>query len=104
MKGMKEQAVLVRTNRLLRSDTTGTAWKTTPQTILIFFHVFVAAGKFLPSSCLATTEAYTYRHTDWREGFMKYAIEMGSGVMIYIPSFIKIGSRIQKLIGNMVIS
>jgi hypothetical protein len=31
---------------------------------------------------------------------MKYAIEMGSGVMIYIPSFIKIGSGIQKLMGG----
>jgi hypothetical protein len=31
-------------------------------------------------------------------GFMNYAIEMGSGAMIYIPSFIKIGSAIQKLI------
>jgi hypothetical protein len=30
---------------------------------------------------------------------MKYAAEMGSGAMIYIPSFIKIGSAIQKLIG-----
>jgi hypothetical protein len=29
---------------------------------------------------------------------MKYAVEMGLGVMIYIPSFIKIGSGIQKLI------
>jgi hypothetical protein len=29
---------------------------------------------------------------------MKYTVEMGSGVMIYIPSFIKIGSGIQKLI------
>jgi hypothetical protein len=29
---------------------------------------------------------------------MKYAIEMGSGGKIYIPSFIKIGSGIQKLI------
>jgi hypothetical protein len=29
---------------------------------------------------------------------MKYAVEMGSGAMIYIPSFIKIGSGIQKLI------
>jgi hypothetical protein len=28
---------------------------------------------------------------------MKYAVQMGSGVMIYIPSFIKIGSGIQKL-------
>jgi hypothetical protein len=30
---------------------------------------------------------------------MKYAVEMGSGAMIYIPSFIKIGSGIQELIG-----
>jgi hypothetical protein len=29
---------------------------------------------------------------------MKYAAEMGSGVMICIPSFIEIGSGIQKLI------
>jgi hypothetical protein len=29
---------------------------------------------------------------------MKYASEMGSGAMIYIPSFMKIGSGIQKLI------
>jgi hypothetical protein len=28
---------------------------------------------------------------------MKYAAEMGSGAMIYIPSFIKPGSGIQKL-------
>jgi hypothetical protein len=31
---------------------------------------------------------------------MKYAVEMGSGAMIYIPSFIQIGSGIQKLIGR----
>jgi hypothetical protein len=31
---------------------------------------------------------------------MKYAVEMGSGAMIYIPSFIKIGSGIQKLSGG----
>jgi hypothetical protein len=31
---------------------------------------------------------------------MKYTIEMGLGVMIYKPSFIKIGSEIQKLIGG----
>jgi hypothetical protein len=29
---------------------------------------------------------------------MKYVVEMRSGVMIYIPSFIKIGLGIQKLI------
>jgi hypothetical protein len=31
---------------------------------------------------------------------MKYAVEMGSGAMMYIPSFIKIGSGIQTLIGG----
>jgi hypothetical protein len=31
---------------------------------------------------------------------MKYTVEMGSVAMIYVPSFIKIGSGIQKLIGG----
>jgi hypothetical protein len=31
---------------------------------------------------------------------MKNAIEMGSGAMMHIPSSIKIGSGIQKLIGG----
>jgi hypothetical protein len=31
---------------------------------------------------------------------MKYVVEMGSAAMIYIPSFTKIGSRIQELIGE----
>jgi hypothetical protein len=31
---------------------------------------------------------------------MKYAVEMGSVAMIYIPSFIKIVSGIQKLLGG----
>jgi hypothetical protein len=31
---------------------------------------------------------------------MKYAIEIGSGAMTYMPSFIKIGSRIQKFIAG----
>jgi hypothetical protein len=30
---------------------------------------------------------------------MKYAVEMGSGTMIYIPRFIKIGSGTQRLMG-----
>jgi hypothetical protein len=30
---------------------------------------------------------------------MKHAVEMGSGTVLYIPSFIKIGSSIQELIG-----
>jgi hypothetical protein len=31
---------------------------------------------------------------------MKYAVEMGSGAMIYILSFINIGSGVQKFIGG----
>jgi hypothetical protein len=31
---------------------------------------------------------------------MKYAVEMGSGAMIYIPSFVKIGTGIQKYMGG----
>jgi hypothetical protein len=31
---------------------------------------------------------------------MKYTVEMGSGAMMCTPSFIKIGSGIQKLIGG----
>jgi hypothetical protein len=31
---------------------------------------------------------------------MKYAIEMGSGTMTYIPSCIKTGSGIQNLMGD----
>jgi hypothetical protein len=31
---------------------------------------------------------------------MKYAVEMGSGAVICTPSFIKIGSDIQKLMGG----
>jgi hypothetical protein len=30
---------------------------------------------------------------------MKYAVEMGSVTMIYMPSFIETGTRIQKLMG-----
>jgi hypothetical protein len=31
---------------------------------------------------------------------MKYTVEMGSGAMMYIPSFINTGSGIQKLMGG----
>jgi hypothetical protein len=31
---------------------------------------------------------------------MTYAVEIGSGAMIYMPSFIKTGSGIQKLMGG----
>jgi hypothetical protein len=41
---------------------------------------------------------HTYRHTGLYEGYIKYAVEMDSGAMVYIPSFIQIGSGILKLI------
>jgi hypothetical protein len=33
-----------------------------------------------------------------RKDYMKYAVEMGSGAMIYVESFMKTGSGIQKLL------
>jgi hypothetical protein len=81
-------------------------------TILLLLCVLVAVGTCLPSCCLATkggihftepmpsnsrTDAHTNTQT---EGFMKHAIDMGSGATIYIPSFIKIGSGIQKFIAG----
>jgi hypothetical protein len=42
----------------------------------------------------------TYRHIDRWEEFMKYIVEMGSGAMICIPSFINICSGILKLMGE----
>jgi hypothetical protein len=33
-------------------------------------------------------------------GIFISAVEMGSGAVIYVPSFIKIGSGVQKLIGG----
>jgi hypothetical protein len=35
---------------------------------------------------------YTYKHAD--------AVEMVPGAMIYLPSFVKIGSALQKLMGG----
>jgi hypothetical protein len=54
--------------------------------------------KFLPSRCQATIREYRYRHTDWWEGLLNQDAEKGSGAMIYVPNFIKIGPGIQKLI------
>jgi hypothetical protein len=38
------------------------------------------------------------RYADCWEGIMLYAVEMRSGAMIYIPSFIKIGLGLRNLI------
>jgi hypothetical protein len=56
--------------------------------------------KLLPSDDVAIHFAEPLpsknRHTDLWEDFMKDATEMGSCAVIYIPSFIKIDSGIQK--------
>jgi hypothetical protein len=64
----------------------------------IFACVFISAVSFLLNQRLTTRGGYTCRHTDGQKGFTKYAVEMGSGAMIRLPSFRKIGSDIQKLI------
>jgi hypothetical protein len=51
------------------------------------------AGTCSPSRCLATIGGNIH---GW-EGFMKCAVQMDSGAMIYMPSLIKIGSGTQKL-------
>jgi hypothetical protein len=55
----------------------------------------VAEGTRLPSRCLATkggihfteplpsNDRRIHRHTDWWEGFIMYAVEVGSGAMIH---------------------
>jgi hypothetical protein len=61
--------------------------------------VFVAAGTCIPRRCLVAIRGYAYRHkTDERD--LWYAIEIGSGAVIYKASFIKFVSGIQKLIAG----
>jgi hypothetical protein len=59
-------------------------------------------GIFLPNCCLETVGGYAYRHKDWYEDFIQYAVEMGLCAIIYtyIPSFMRIRSAIQKLQGG----
>jgi hypothetical protein len=67
--------------------------KTTRSAILISLCAFVTAVTFLSGRCLATIGWINIQtHSDWWEGFMKYAVETGSEAMIHIPSFIKIVS------------
>jgi hypothetical protein len=47
--------------------------------------------------CLSNLRGYNICITDGR-GFMKYAVGVGSVVMIYVLSCIKIGSGIRKLL------
>jgi hypothetical protein len=62
--------------------------------------VFVAAGTVPRAVAWRRWSGEIRIQTDWWERFMKYAVEIGSGVIIYIASFVKIGSVIQKLGGG----
>jgi hypothetical protein len=53
----------------------------------------------LKRRCLATRGRYTSRQR-LMGGIMKYAVEISSDVMRYVPSFIKNDLGIQKLIGG----
>jgi hypothetical protein len=98
----QEKQVLGRTN----SDRKET--NASNSSIVLF--ICIAAVTFLPNRCLATAMYYIiilciiYRHEELRESFIKYAVEMDLGAMIwvysYIPGFMKIGSAIQKLVGG----
>jgi hypothetical protein len=89
-----------RKNHLLSFDGTDCVKNKASNNSSIVTRVVVAVVIFLLSHCLATIVGYTYRHTDWWEGFMKYITEMGSGTMICIPIFKMIDSAIQKLISR----
>jgi hypothetical protein len=106
----EKQEVVGRTNRLLSLIRHGPHWKRSVQQffyccVCIRYRGNVSTEPFssndrgiLPSRCLATIRGYTYRHTDWWERFFNYSVEVGSDAVIYVPSFIQIGSGSEKLI------
>jgi hypothetical protein len=83
---------------LLPSNDRGIHWQTqrhTRSTILLLLRVFTSEGRYLASCCLAmkggihfteplpsNDRGCTYRHTDWWEGFVKYAVELSWGPVI----------------------
>jgi hypothetical protein len=70
-------------------------------TILLYLCVSVVQGMCLLihfSEPLPNDRRDTHMDTDWREWFMKCAVKLGSGAMIYIPSIANIRSATQKRI------
>jgi hypothetical protein len=111
--GKHKEIIVWPTNRLLSFHTIRRARQTTSQTHHQCLRVFVAAETFLPRCWKRPIEWQTDTHTHARarhihtlslslcwKGLIKCAFMMGSGAMIYIQIFIKIGSGIQKLIGR----
>jgi hypothetical protein len=46
-------------------------------------------GDVFAEPLFSNDRGHTHRPTDWCDGFMNYAVEMGSSVMIYINKFYK---------------
>jgi hypothetical protein len=80
-----------RTNRLLSFDMTRTAKETTRPTIACIRYRGNVCTEPLPRNDMGI-DIQTHKLMG---EIMKCAVEMGSGDMIYIPSFITIGSGIQ---------
>jgi hypothetical protein len=72
----------------------------TPNNASIVACVFLAAVTCLPGRFPAMIEGIHIQTHRLVGGIMNYAVEMGSGAVICIPSFIKISSGVQKLIGG----
>jgi hypothetical protein len=96
-----ERKVLRRTNPLLSLIRHGPHWKRRVQQF--YCCVCIRYRGNVPTEPLPSNakgiHIQTYTHTDWWD-FFNYAVKTGSSAVIYVPSFIKIGSGIQKLIGG----
>jgi hypothetical protein len=90
-----KQEVLGGSNRLLSLIRQGPHWKRTEPLPSnnkgILPEPLSSHNKgILPEPLPSNDRGYTYRRTDWWERCFNYAVEMGLGAVIYVPSFIKI--------------
>jgi hypothetical protein len=58
-------------------DAACTSFKTMRLTILLVLRVYCCGGNVSTEPLSTAIGGYTYRHTDWWQGFMKYAVDMG---------------------------
>jgi hypothetical protein len=85
-------------NRLLSFDTTQTGYETTRPTILLLLHVYNHCGGnvFIEPLPVDDREIRIQTHRLMGEIF-EYAVEMGSGAVIYITKFHKVWFRHSKV-------
>jgi hypothetical protein len=95
---------------LQRGPSTQTDWPTDRRSQYNFVaavtflsdHYLAKIRGILSGRCQVTEGEYTYRNTEWLEGFLKYipGLELGSDTMLYIRRFIMIGPDVKKLVGG----